>query len=174
MSEKKVPPVNYPQVPSAPMEFSNYGFPGNRGPPPSYEESQKNIYPQHPPPAYPQGSQFGGYPSAPSYAPGPSAGGAPYMPYYNQAQGFPVNNAHMHNFQQTTQQRQFGVVYSNMQPQNSGQPSVEFDSGARFKGKGAGSISVPPPPPGYLPTPAQLAAMQGQPVMLKKKKNSFF
>lgn len=133
------------------------------------------------------------------------------MPYYNQAQGFPVNNAHMHNFQQTPQQRQFGVVYSNMQPQNSGQPvrihhfdfhiiqaffyqlqSVEFDSGARFKGKGAGSISVPPPPPGYLPTPAQLAAMQGQPVsnlkilksgeiillafqvMLKKKKNSFF
>lgn len=39
-----------------------------------------------------------------------------------------------------------------------------YDDGARFNGKGAGSMTVPPPPPGYAPTPAQIAAMQGQPV----------
>lgn len=46
-----------------------------------------------------------------------------------------------------------------------------FDSGARFNG---GSITVPPPPPGYLPTQAQVAAMNGQSVHVQKDKNNFF
>lgn len=46
-----------------------------------------------------------------------------------------------------------------------------FDAGARFNGK---SPVIPPPPPGYLPNAAQVAAMQGQPVIVEKKKNNFF
>jgi len=51
---------------------------------------------------------------------------------------------------------------------------LQYAAGTRFSGKGGGSVSVPPPPPGVAPTPAQLAALQGQPVILQKKKNSFF
>ena len=47
-----------------------------------------------------------------------------------------------------------------------------FDSGARFNKNGP--ITVPPPPPGYMPTPAQAAAMNGQSVHVQKEKNGFF
>ncbi|XP_031641253.1 DAZ-associated protein 2 [Contarinia nasturtii] len=46
-----------------------------------------------------------------------------------------------------------------------------FDAGARFNGK---APVIPPPAPGYLPNAAQVAAMQGQPVIVEKKKNNFF
>ncbi|XP_062542829.1 DAZ-associated protein 2 [Armigeres subalbatus] len=47
-----------------------------------------------------------------------------------------------------------------------------YDAGARF-GKGAGSATIPPPPPGIAPNAAQIAAMQGQQVVMTKKKNNF-
>lgn len=46
--------------------------------------------------------------------------------------------------------------------------------GAKVRTTASGAISIPPPPPGCAPTPAQLAAMSGQPVMIKKQKKSFF
>ena len=49
-----------------------------------------------------------------------------------------------------------------------------YDAGARFGGKAGGSQTVPPPPPGIAPNQAQIAAMQGQPVVMAKKKNGFF
>ena len=43
----------------------------------------------------------------------------------------------------------------------------QFDAGARFSARSPPSI--PPPPPGVAPTPAQLAAMQGQQVVMGQK-----
>lgn len=52
-------------------------------------------------------------------------------------------------------------------------PCGTFESGARF-GAGGGQPIIPPPPPGYAPNAVQIAAMQGQPVVMDKKKNNFF
>lgn len=46
-----------------------------------------------------------------------------------------------------------------------------FDAGARFTHS---KPSIPPPPPGVPPNAAQLAAMQGNPVVLGQKKNNFW
>lgn len=46
--------------------------------------------------------------------------------------------------------------------------------GAKVRTTATGGISIPPPPPGCAATPAQLAAMSGQQVMIKKQKKSFF
>merc|ERR1712130_280408 len=43
----------------------------------------------------------------------------------------------------------------------------QFDAGARFTARSPPSI--PPPPPGVAPTPAQLAAMRGQQVVMGQK-----
>ncbi|CAN7990492.1 DAZ-associated protein 2 [Ixodes scapularis] len=46
-----------------------------------------------------------------------------------------------------------------------------FDAGARFSANTPASI--PPPPPGVMPNAAQLAAMQGNQVVLGQKKSTF-
>lgn len=43
------------------------------------------------------------------------------------------------------------------------QQTAIYDAGARFNGK---APVIPPPPPGYLANAAQVAAMQGQPVII--------
>ena len=53
------------------------------------------------------------------------------------------------------------------QPVSHGQtPFVHFDQGARI----TQAASIPPPPPGVLPTAAQMAYAQGQPVNTKQQK----
>ena len=47
-------------------------------------------------------------------------------------------------------------------PLQAGPVHGQFDAGARFSA--LAPPSIPPPPPGVAPTPAQLAAMQGQQV----------
>lgn len=51
---------------------------------------------------------------------------------------------------------------------------LNVDSRATLRTTASGAVVVPPPPPGCLPTPAQLAAMQGKPVVVQQKKRSFF
>lgn len=51
---------------------------------------------------------------------------------------------------------------------------LQFDKRAKIITTASGAISVPPPPPGCAPTPGQMAAMTGQPVMVKKDKKRFF
>ncbi|XP_077507107.1 uncharacterized protein LOC144116263 isoform X1 [Amblyomma americanum] len=46
-----------------------------------------------------------------------------------------------------------------------------FDAGARFTHN---KPAIPPPPPGVPPNAAQLAAMQGNPVVLGQKKSNFW
>ena len=59
------------------------------------------------------------------------------------------------------------------QPQYQPQPVVlgQFDAGARFSAQAP--ASVPPPPPGVMPTPAQMAAMSGQQVVMGQKEGGF-
>ncbi|XP_055939920.1 DAZ-associated protein 2-like isoform X2 [Argiope bruennichi] len=49
--------------------------------------------------------------------------------------------------------------------------AAAYDAGARFDGHAM--PIVPPPPPGVAPNAAQLAMMQGNPVVLSQQKNSF-
>lgn len=152
--EKKqgVPPL-YPTIPPA------------NAPPGPYPGMPMQGYQQGPPPppygnyGYPMNIVPGGQPQhqgpPPSYYP-PMPTGQPGMPPMNYGQ-YPQMNP-------------------NMPPQNmpgSYAHSGLFDSGARF-GPGSGQAIIPPPPPGYAPNPAQIAAMQGQPVIMDKKKNNFF
>lgn len=46
-----------------------------------------------------------------------------------------------------------------------------YDAGARFDGLSAQVI--PPPPPGYAPNPSQMAALQGQNVILTQRKADY-
>lgn len=46
-----------------------------------------------------------------------------------------------------------------------------YDAGARFDG--ISGQMIPPPPPGYAPNATQMAAMQGQNVILTQRKNDF-
>merc|ERR1711970_567643 len=56
-------------------------------------------------------------------------------------------------------------------PQPQPMVAAKFDAGARFH-KNA-PASIPPPPPGVMPNAAQVAAMQGQSVVMGKKEEGF-
>ena len=68
--------------------------------------------------------------------------------------------------------QQYMTQYNNAYP---GQPQPvvqgQFDAGARFSAQAPASI--PPPPPGVMPTPAQMAAMSGQQVVMGQKEGGF-
>ncbi|XP_017855093.2 uncharacterized protein LOC108608287 [Drosophila busckii] len=53
-------------------------------------------------------------------------------------------------------------------------PVLSMHARAELRTTATGAVSIPPPPPGYLPTAAQLAVMQGKPVVVQQKKRSFF
>ncbi|XP_017043740.1 DAZ-associated protein 2 [Drosophila ficusphila] len=126
-----------------------------RAPPPTYEESQRSggAY------GYPQGEVAS--PSQNQY----------YGMISHHQQQVPFNgqpNYGMHN----------GTGYGLAGPSTSAGAAarqvLQLDSRAEIRTNAAGNVVVPPPPPGCLPTPGQWAAMQGQPVVLKQKKRSFF
>ncbi|XP_050095948.1 DAZ-associated protein 2 [Anopheles aquasalis] len=84
----------------------------------------------------------------------------------------PVHHPQMYQYQLATApppQAQPPQIY---QTQMYPVQTAMFDSGARF-GKSGGTPTIPPPPPGMGPNAAQLASMQGQQVVVAKKKNNF-
>ncbi|XP_037821614.1 LOW QUALITY PROTEIN: uncharacterized protein LOC119610464 [Lucilia sericata] len=163
MSKKSDQPELYPSVaPSAPDEFEQRG-----PPPPSYEESLKmnggagstsHQYMYSNPTAYQQQQAF--LPPAAYPTPGPSSCGYanPYQRHIQQQQSF-YNSINV-TPQSTIPNGANNVLY--------------LAKGAKVRTTATGAISIPPPPPGCAPTPGQLAAMSGQPVMIKKEKKSFF
>ncbi|EDW77622.1 uncharacterized protein Dwil_GK24599 [Drosophila willistoni] len=136
-----------------------------RAPPPTYEESQRNggafNHQQAPAP----------HPAATANNPNQYYGMIyhnPQVPVHVQMQGGYNSPTVMHH----------GVGYGLAGPSTSAGAAasrvLQLDPRAEIRTTSTGAVSVPPPPPGCLPTPAQLAAMQGQPVTVKQNKRSFF
>ncbi|XP_073827467.1 uncharacterized protein [Musca autumnalis] len=145
-----------------------------------------NLYPTAPPetlvdndPTYQRG------PPPPSYEEALKMSSHSQAQYYQQPpthQQFPIyqpNAGYVNPYPAHIQQHQ--NYYNTAAPPpthvNQMSPShnvLHFDKRAEIRTTANGAVTVPPPPPGIAPTPAQLAAMSGQPVMIKKKKNSFF
>uniref|UniRef100_A0A0K8UW77 DAZ-associated protein 2 n=1 Tax=Bactrocera latifrons TaxID=174628 RepID=A0A0K8UW77_BACLA len=129
--------------------FSNFN---NRPPPPSYEESQRM------------------YASASNQFPTPFMQTSNYNATSNYMQSYttsaPPPQYYQHHYVTATAPPTFNSVK---------EPHVlSLAPGAKIRTTAAGAVSIPPPPPGCAPTAAQYAAMQGQPVVLKKTKRSFF
>ncbi|XP_053958760.1 uncharacterized protein LOC128863564 [Anastrepha ludens] len=147
-------------APSAPAA-SGYN---HRPPPPSYEESQRmygsaanRVAPNSLPNSYMQPYNYNATPQqaqtsmyAQNYAPPP--------PQYYQ-----------HHYVTATAP----ITFNNVQTRNESH-ILSLAPGAKVRTTPTGAVSIPPPPPGCAPTAAQYAAMQGQPVVLKKTKRSFF
>lgn len=121
--------------------------------------SQQNVYP-HPVP-YQQQQSFPPHPHQMSFCSnGPST-------------SFGYANPYQAHVQQ--QQNCLNMTPSIAAVQSTSTENVlHLAKGAKVRTTATGAISIPPPPPGCAPTPGQLAAMSGQPVMIKKKKKSFF
>ncbi|XP_065355842.1 protein shank [Calliphora vicina] len=159
MSKNSDKPRLYPSTaPSAPDDFQ-------RGPPPpSYEECLKmngaagtapHQYTYSNPTPYQQQQAF-----LPPPGPSSSYGYAnPYQTHIQQQQIF---------YNTANPSPQSGM------PQTTAENVLYLAKGAKVRTTATGAISIPPPPPGCAPTPGQMAAMSGQPVMIKKEKKSFF
>lgn len=147
------------EPPSAPTSINDAAFSNcnNRPPPPSYEESQRM------------------YTSATNHG-APNQFSTPYMQSYN----YNATSNYMQSYNAAApppQYYQHHYVTATAPPtfNNVKEPHVlSLAPGAKIRTTGAGAVSIPPPPPGCAPTAAQYAAMQGQPVVLKKTKRSFF
>nr|XP_029735178.1 DAZ-associated protein 2 isoform X1 [Aedes albopictus] len=166
------------------QQYVNSQIPAHAQLPPSYNSVVTSMapagYPPYPPgivhqqPFYP--NSWSVNPSAPQAAPMQFAPHhLPPPPPYAAAtqQAIPAQAVHPTMYQYpiaTAPQPQPPQVY-HQTPMYQVQGAM-FDAGARF-GKSAGSASIPPPPPGIAPNAAQIAAMQGQQVVMTKKKNNF-
>ncbi|XP_075153709.1 uncharacterized protein LOC142227189 [Haematobia irritans] len=165
--------------PTAPPLVGDMTTDFHRGaPPPSYEESLKmsaNTRHNNQPPHYQQPQpthQSYQYPAMPTHHQQPLTYGPPPVPVYS---GGYVNPYPVHMQQHQMYYSNTGASSSSRKPQNPIANNVlEFDKRAEIKTNAQGAILVPPPPPGCVPTPAQLAAMSGQQVVVKHKKKSFF
>ncbi|XP_037041152.1 DAZ-associated protein 2 [Bradysia coprophila] len=162
------PPSNYDMT-SQPMYPTSYPIPQqapqmlyrpHSAPPPSYTMVQQPSYVQSAPMLPPTLPNYI-YPPQVAFQQGPP-------PSYGVPQ-YPTGYCPAPPYQRQIQPMQQHVMYSDPTMQK-----AVFDAGARFNGKGGASMSVPPPPPGYLPNAAQIAAMQGQTVMMEKKEENFF
>ncbi|TDG53453.1 hypothetical protein AWZ03_000268 [Drosophila navojoa] len=132
---------------NAPPYSFNYDYATSmRAPPPTYEQSQQQ-----------------GVNSAPAAMPMH----VPSNQYYG-----------MTHHQQLPAMQQGQQGYSLVGPSTSAGATaahvLNIDPRAALRTTVSGAVVVPPPPPGCLPTPAQLAAMQGKPVVVQQKKRSFF
>ncbi|KAM7351956.1 uncharacterized protein ACRADG_004650 [Cochliomyia hominivorax] len=103
---------------------------------------------------------------------------------YQQQQAFvpppPVNQSYGYSNPYQTHIQQQQSFYNMSLPQitstsnSSAVNTLYLAKGAKVRTTATGAISIPPPPPGCVPTPAQMAAMSGQQVVVKKQKKSFF
>lgn len=159
--------------------------------PPSYEESQRmcNGFPQmH---TQLQHQQFPAY--RPHIQPGPMPNilhstSVPHTQYMQLACGAPqgyVGSQGYPDIQSYPVAQVYPISQGYHAPQDylssqnrvkgSSNPKVlTFAKGAEILTTHTGAVSIPPPPPGSVPTSAQYAAMQGEQVLVKKKKRSFF
>ncbi|KAG8191350.1 hypothetical protein JTE90_006096 [Oedothorax gibbosus] len=139
------------------------------GGPPAYVGAHHQVtlaspYPAYPPPAY---SSY--LPTAPTYLPATYAA-APlqhHLPYGTVSvapnlAAYGVPGPYVAQLPQVYSAAARPTVYV---------PAAAYDAGARFDGHAL--PIVPPPPPGVAPNAAQLALMQGNPVVLSQQKNSF-
>lgn len=123
-------------------------------PAPSFQQTPYYQQPQ-PPYQFPPHQQHMAYGPAPTYGPTPTSS-------YGYVNPYPI---HMQQ-----QQTYYNASSQVAQSQN----VLHFDKRAQIRTTKGGAISVPPPPPGIAPSPAQLAAMSGQQVLIKQKKPTFF
>ncbi|XP_011198985.2 uncharacterized protein LOC105223076 [Bactrocera dorsalis] len=156
-NDKKI--ISTAESPSAPASINDAAFSNfnNRPPPPSYEESQR---------MYAFASNHG----APNQFPTPFMQTSNYNATSNYMQSYtssaPPPQYYQHHYVTATAPPTFNNVK---------EPHVlSLAPGAKIRTTATGAVSIPPPPPGCAPTAAQYAAMQGQPVLLKKTKRSFF
>ncbi|XP_052853573.1 DAZ-associated protein 2 [Drosophila gunungcola] len=152
---------------------SKSGPPNEGSAPPAYDYGNASdaLAMRAPPPTYEQSQRSGGY----GY---PQGGAAPpsQNQYYgmisHQQQQMPFNggqpNYGMHHA------TGYGLAGPSTSAGAAAAQVLHLDSRAEVRTNATGNVVIPPPPPGCLPTPAQWAAMQGQPVVLKQKKRSFF
>ncbi|XP_032592611.1 DAZ-associated protein 2 [Drosophila grimshawi] len=134
-----------------PYSFEYDSAASMRAPPPSYEQSQQHRT---------------------NYAPCPPGPGC--MPMH-----VPSNQYYGMTHHQQLPTLHPGLGYGFPGPSTSAGATaashvINVDSRAELRTTSTGAVVIPPPPPGCLPTAAQLAAMQGQPVVVQQKKRSFF
>lgn len=169
------------------QQYVNSQIPAHAQLPPSYNSVVTSMTPAGYPP-YPPGmvhqqpfytNSWSVNPSAPQAAPMQFAPHLPPPPPYAAATqqaavaAIQAQSIHPTMYQYpiaTPQQAQPPQVYQTQMYQV--QQGAMYDAGARF-GKTGGAATIPPPPPGIAPNPAQIAAMQGQQVVMTKKKNNF-
>lgn len=100
--------------------------------------------------------------------------GAPVVPQQHQTSVASPQHSYPNPYQ-TNPYQNSGLYqynpYQNLPPNSTVVIPHAFDAGARFDG--IARPTVPPPPPGVAPNAAQMAAMQGQNVVLNQKKGSF-
>ncbi|XP_043657028.1 DAZ-associated protein 2 [Drosophila teissieri] len=130
-----------------------------RAPPPTYEESQRNG-----------GTGAGAY-GHPQGAAAPPSQNQYYGMISHQQQQVPFSGQPNYGMHPGTG---FGLAGPSTSAGAAAAQVLHLDSRAEVRTNSSGNVVIPPPPPGCLPTPAQWAAMQGQPVVLKQKKRSFF
>jgi len=149
-----------PTAPPATERVFNRNIVQGRTPPPSYEETMRMQFTNPRVPCPSPGPQY----YAANFS-GPF--GVTYAPVYGippQYQQVPVPT----------------TISSRVQDRVPSVPSVSTAKPVLTLARGAtvqtvnGAISIPPPPPGVAPTPAQLAAMNGEPVLVKQQKRGFF
>lgn len=113
-----------------------------------------------------------------------------HQQHYVPPQTYQIPNAYavpaqnpVYVYQHTQTQQQQQQVYYNTAAMTSPPQVIDKNSpknvlylakGATVRTTANGAISIPPPPPGCAPTAAQMAAMQGKPVVVKKQKKSWF
>ncbi|XP_035214278.1 DAZ-associated protein 2-like isoform X2 [Stegodyphus dumicola] len=156
-SDKK----EYPAVgATAPAAQAYIGVPGA----PAHQVTMATPYPGYPASAYTSPAYLPS--SAPTYLPAsyatPLQHHLPYGTVAPNITAFGVPPTYMPQLTQVYSPRP-GTVYV--------PAAATFDAGARFDGHSM--PVVPPPPPNVAPNAAQLAMMQGNPVVLSQQKSSF-
>ncbi|XP_052871052.1 DAZ-associated protein 2 [Anopheles bellator] len=158
------------------QQYMNSQMPVHAQLPPSYNSvvtSMTPTYPPYPPGMMPQPFYSNSWSMNPSPQPQFAPPPPPYAPTQATVAAIPAQTVHpsMYQYQLAAAppQAQPPQVY---QTQMYPVQGAMYDAGARF-GKSGGAPTIPPPPPGIAPNAAQMATMQGQPVVMTKKKNNF-
>lgn len=155
------PPYNYQYDSAAMVRKKPYSsqlfiilhFCTQRAPPPTYEQSQQQQ-PQY-------GINYGQAPVGPHMQMH-----VPRNQYYGMTHHQQLPAMHHGNG--------YGLAGPSTSAGAAASHVLNVDARAEIRTTASGAVVIPPPPPGCLPTPAQLAAMQGQPVVVQQKKRSFF
>ncbi|XP_020806029.1 DAZ-associated protein 2 [Drosophila serrata] len=144
---------------------------GESAPAYDYSSSGQSMAMRAPPPSYEESQRSGGAVGYPQPGAVPLSNNQYYGMISHHQQQMPFNGQPQYGMHHGTG---FGLAGPSTSAGAAASQVLHLDSRAEVRTNAAGSVVIPPPPPGCLPTPAQWAAMQGQPVVLKQKKRSFF